>query len=109
GMSGGNDKGRYYASLGYQNAQGSPVNTWYKRLTFLLNGEYQIKDWLKSTSSFNFNNAKWYDVANTSEANYFARMLSAPPTQRQFNANGDLLLGLNSGDGNPLYNIVNIK
>src|SRR5690606_31182727 len=48
GMSGGNDKGRYYASLGYQNAQGSPVNTWYKRLTFLLNGEYQIKDWLKS-------------------------------------------------------------
>jgi TonB-linked SusC/RagA family outer membrane protein len=32
-------------------------------------------------------------------------MLSAPPTQREYNANGELLLGTNSGDGNPLYNI----
>jgi len=108
-MTGGNEKGKYYASIGYQDAQGNPANTWYKRLTVLLNGDYQIRDWLKSSTSFNFNNAKWYDVINTSEANYFGRMLSAPPTQREYNANGELLLGTNNGDGNPLYNIDKFK
>jgi hypothetical protein len=31
-------------------------------------------------------------------------MLSAPPTQREYNAKGQLLLGSNASDGNPLYN-----
>lgn len=109
GMSGGSEKGSYYASIGYQDAKGNPASTWYKRLTVLFNGDYQVKDWLKSSTSFNLNNAKWYDVNNTSEGNYFGRMLSAPPTQREYNANGELLLGTNSGDGNPLYNIDKFK
>lgn len=108
-MSGGSEKGTYYAGIGYQDAKGSPASTWYKRLTVLFNGDYQVKDWLKSSTSFNLNNAKWYDINNTSEANYFGRMLSAPPTQREYNANGELLLGTNSGDGNPLYNIDKFK
>lgn len=109
GMSGGSEKGSYYASIGYQDAQGNPASTWYKRLTVLFNGDYQVKDWLKSSTSFTLNNAKWYDINNTSEGNYFARMLSAPPTQREYNANGELLLGTNSGDGNPLYNFDKFK
>lgn len=109
GMSGGNDKGSYYASVGYQNAEGSPASSWYRRLTVLLNGDYQVKDWLKSSTSFSLNNARWYDINNTSEANYFGRMLSAPPTQREYNANGELLLGTNSSDGNPLYNLDKFK
>ena len=104
-MSGGSEKGSYYAGIGYQDAEGSPVSTWYKRLTVLFNGDYQVKDWLKSSTSFNFNNARWYDINNTSEGNYFGRMLSAPPTQREYNASGELLLGSNYSDGNPLYNI----
>lgn len=108
-LSGGNDKGNYYAALGYQYAEGLPVETWYQRINFTLNADYKIRKWLTSNSSFNFTNAKWYDITNTSEGNYFARMLSAPPTQREYNANGELLLGTNSGDGNPLYNIAKFQ
>ncbi|TNF44359.1 MAG: TonB-dependent receptor [Bacteroidetes bacterium] len=104
-LTGGNDRGNYYAGLGYQYAEGIPAETWYQRINFTLNADYKIRDWLTSYSSFNFTDAQWYDITNTSEGNYFARMLSAPPTQREYNANGDLLLGTNSGDGNPLYNI----
>lgn len=104
-FSGGNEKGNYYAGIGYQNAEGLPVKTWYQRVNFTLNADYNIRKWLTSYSTFNFTDSKWFDITNTSEGNYFARMLSAPPTQREYNANGELLLGTNSGDGNPLYNI----
>lgn len=104
-MSGGNSRGSYYAGLGYQYEQGLPAQTWYQRINFTFNGDYKIREWLTSSSSFAFNDARWYDAVNTGEANYFGRMLSAPPTQREYNANGDLLLGTNAGDGNPLFNI----
>lgn len=104
-FTGGNDRGNYYAGLGFMYDQGLPAKTWYQRITFTFNGDYKINDWLTSYSSFNFNDARWSDITNTGEGNYFARMLSAPPTQREYNANGELLLGTNSGDGNPLYNI----
>ncbi|MCE1198886.1 MAG: SusC/RagA family TonB-linked outer membrane protein [Marinilabiliales bacterium] len=102
---GGNDKGNYYVGLGYYNQQGLPVKTWYQRINFTFNGDYKIRDWLTSSSSFQFNDAKWYDQPQVGEANYFARMLSAPPTQREYNANGELLLGRGGGDGNPLVTI----
>lgn len=108
-MTGGNDKGSYYAGLGFNHSEGLPVKTWYQRLNFLFNGDYKIRTWLTSYSSFQFADARWYDITNNSESNYFARMLSAPPTQREYNANGELLLGTNSGDGNPLYNIDKFK
>jgi len=103
-MTGGNDKGNYYAGLGYYDEKGLPIDTWYKRLNFTFNADYSLRKWLTSSSSFQFNNAVWKDITNTSESNYFARMLSAPPTQREYNAAGELLLGTNSSDGNPLYN-----
>ena len=108
-MSGGNERGNYYAGLGYMYENGLPVDTWYQRFNFTFNGDYKIREWLTSYSSFNYSDAKWKDITNTSETNYFGRMLSAPPTQREYNANGELLLGTNSGDGNPLYNIDKFK
>ncbi|MEG0656384.1 MAG: hypothetical protein RR465_05120, partial [Mucinivorans sp.] len=36
-VSGGNDKGSYFASIGYYDEQGLPVNTYYNRLSFLFN------------------------------------------------------------------------
>lgn len=104
-LSGGNEKGNYYAGLGYYDEKGLPIDTWYKRLNFTFNADYKLRSWLTSTSSFLFNGASWKDITNTTEANYFARMLSAPPTQREYNAAGELLLGTNAGDGNPLYNV----
>lgn len=102
-MSGGNDRGGYYAGIGFQQEDGLPVNSWYQRLNFLFNGDYQIRDWIKSSSSLSFNNARW-DNGVYADGNYFGRMLSAPPTQREYNHEGELLLGTNFGDGNPLVN-----
>ena len=109
-MTGGNDKGNYYASIGSFDEQGLPINTFYKRLTFVFNGEYKIKPWLTSNSSINFADAKWRDATkpglNTAdtEANYLTRALGAPPTMRGTNATGDLLIGRDAADGNPLVN-----
>ncbi len=103
-MSGGNDKGRYYAGLGSYDEKGLPINTFYKRYTFVLNGEYKIKPWLTSYSSLNYADAKWRDITTNSEGNYLTRSLGAPPTMRGRNENGELLVGRDRGDGNPLVN-----
>ncbi|NGY36889.1 TonB-dependent receptor [Flavobacterium sp. XN-5] len=103
-MTGGNDKGNYYASIGSFDEEGLPVNTFYKRITFVFNGEYKIKPWLTSTSSLNFADAKWRDTQTNGEGNYLTRSLGAPPTMRGTNANGELLVGRDYTDGNPLVN-----
>lgn len=106
GMSGGNDRGRYYANIGYYDEGGLSLATFYKRLSLALNGEYKIKDWLKSESSVQFIKANWRDQSlQNGEANYWGRMLSAPPTMRGTNMNGELLLGRDASDGNPVINI----
>lgn len=62
---------------------------------------------LTSSSSFNFADAKWYGISPGSrgEVEYFNRMLSLPPTFRGYNADGEMLLGPNSSDGNQAFNI----
>ncbi|HRP33588.1 MAG TPA: SusC/RagA family TonB-linked outer membrane protein [Agriterribacter sp.] len=110
GMSGGNDRGAYFANLGYYDEGGLSLKTFYKRLSFTLNGDYKIKDWLKSESSLQFNKANWRDQSlQNGEANYWGRMLSAPPTMRGTNANGEFILGRDASDGNPIVNIDKYK
>ncbi len=104
-MSGGNDKGSYYAGLGYNYSEGLPVSSFYKRYSFVFNGDYKIKDWIQSISSFNFNRANWESMpaSQTSEYNYFGRILSMPPTVRYVDENGNMMMGNSWGDGNQLY------
>ncbi|HRP58134.1 TonB-dependent receptor plug domain-containing protein, partial [Agriterribacter sp.] len=110
GMSGGNDRGAYFANLGYYDEGGLSLKTFYRRLTFTLNGDYKIKDWLKSESSLQFNKANWRDQSlQNGEGNYWGRMLSAPPTMRGTNADGEFILGRDASDGNPLVNIDKYK
>ena len=110
GMSGGNDRGAYFANIGYYDEGGLSLKTFYKRLTFTLNGDYKIKEWLKSESSLQFNKANWRDQSlQNDEASYCGRMLSAPPTMRGTNANGELILGRDANDGNPIINIDKYK
>ena len=110
GMNGGNEKGGYYANLGYYNEDGLSIGTFYRRLTFTLNGDYKIKSWLKSESSLSFARANWRDqTLQNGEANYWGRMLSAPPTMRGTNATGELILGRDASDGNPIVNIDKYK
>ena len=104
GMSGGNDKGTYYANLGMYNEDGIAKSSFYRRLNFVINGDYKIKSWLKSESSVAFAKANFRDQAQTSDGNYWGRILMAAPTMRGVNENGDVLLGRNAGDGNPTIN-----
>lgn len=53
-FSGGNDRGKYYASLGYYDADGTLYGLSYKRYNFALTGEYKINDWLTSNSVFTY-------------------------------------------------------
>ncbi len=110
-VSGGNDKGAYYAGLGYNYSKGSAVGNWYKRFTFVFNADYKLKSWLHSSSSFSFADATWYGLSPGSrgEVEYFSRMLSLPSTFRGRNADGEMLLGPNSGDGNQMYNLNKFK
>ena len=104
GMSGGNDRGTYFANLGMYNEDGIAKSSFYRRLNFVINGDYKIKSWLKSESSVAFAKANFRDQAQTSDASYWGRILMAAPTMRGVNENGDVLLGRNSGDGNPTIN-----
>ena len=106
GFTGGNDRGKYFANLGYYDEGGLSLETFYRRLNFAFNGDYKIKDWLTSESGVQFAMAKWKNESlQNGETNYWARMLSAPPTMRGTNANGELLLGRDNSDGNPAYNV----
>ncbi|MFX1703962.1 SusC/RagA family TonB-linked outer membrane protein [Chitinophaga sp. CC14] len=104
-MTGGNEKGAYYANLGYYNEDGIARKSFYKRLNFTLNGDYKIRTWLKSESNVSFSRANSRDQAQTSDVNYWGRLLMAAPTMRGNNSNGEPLLGRNAGDGNPAVNM----
>ncbi len=93
--SGGNDRGRYYASLGYYDESGFPVISYYKRLSFVTNGSYKITPWLESTSSLNFSRSDSRQVSDYiggGEANFFGIMFSAPPTMRHYNPDGEEII-----------------
>lgn len=98
-LSGGNDKGNYYAGLGYNHTDGLPLNNYYRRISAMFNGEYKIREWLTSFTNFSLVNSKYNGLPNGRESDarqediYFTSMLSAPPTMRGYNANGELLLG----------------
>lgn len=105
-MSGGNDKGHYYASFGYNKIEGMPINMYNERYNVLFNGDYMIAPWLKSISSFSYNRGNWTPMpyGQQGEANYFGRIMSMPPTARFEDEEGNMLLGANAGDGNQSYN-----
>ncbi len=110
GMSGGNDRGKYYANIGLYNEDGLSLATFYRRLNLSLNADYKINDWLKTESGLQFSKSNWRDQSlQNGENNYWGRMLSAPPTMRGTNAHGKLLLGRDASDGNPAVNIDKFK
>lgn len=105
-MSGGNDKGHYYASLGYNKIEGMPIKMYNERYNVLFNGDYMVTPWLKSISNFSYSRGNWMPMpyGQSGEANYFGRIMSLSPTARFEDEEGNMLLGPNSGDGNQSYN-----
>ncbi len=106
-FSGGGEKGTYYSNIGIYDEDGLSLNTFYRRYNFATNADYKIKDWIKSESRVNYSRSNWRDQSLTNgEANYWGRMLSAPPTLRSKSPiTGDWILGRDQNDGNPLVNI----
>jgi TonB-linked SusC/RagA family outer membrane protein len=106
-FSGGNDKAKYFSSVGIYDEDGLSLNTFYRRYNFALNTEYKLKDWITAESRVNWTRANWRDqTLFNGEANYWGRMLSAPPTLRSRSPiTGDWILGRDASDGNPLVNV----
>jgi TonB-linked SusC/RagA family outer membrane protein len=102
-ISGGNEKGHYYTGIGYNHSEGHPLETFYKRVNGIFNGDYKIKPWFTSYSNINFSTANYKNgLGLTDQSNLFFRYLTAPPTLRGNNSNGEPLVGRGGGDGNPL-------
>ncbi len=98
---GGNDRGKYYASLGYYDADGAFTSIFYKRYNFALTGGYKISNWLEANSTFNFTRANWNSESNNMNAEWlFARGMSTPPTLRLLDEDNQPLFGA----GNPSIN-----
>lgn len=72
----GNDRGNYYLSLSYLDNNGiikGNADT-YKRLTATVNGEYEIKPWLKVGST---NQIEKYDTRTVAEADEYGSLLAS--------------------------------
>ena len=105
---GGNDRGNYYASMGFYNADGLLKHTYYSRYNFAMTGEYRLTNWLTSNSSFTFVRSNWMND-NPMQGNGTAYMMNRgrfwqnlrleteDGTQLYGNANGPVNVNLNVG------------
>ncbi len=98
---GGNDRGKYYASLGYYDADGVIKSTFYKRYNFAFTGEYKIADWLTSNSVFNYIRANWLNEHPQLTTEYFMNRGYMYKFVRYQDEEGNQLYG----SGNPTINV----
>ena len=100
----GNEQGNYYLSLSYLDNDGivkGDADT-YKRLTATVNGEYQIKPWLKVGST---NQLEKYDMRTVAEGNEYGSLLASvllmdpltPDVYAPNNLPMNMLTALNNG------------
>lgn len=104
-IAGGNDRGKYYVGLGYNNSEALPVTSYYKRYNFVLNASYKVTPWLESTSSVNYNRANWKSMPGSmgNVGQYFGRIMGVPSVARYEDEEGNLLLGPDASYGNQMY------
>ncbi|KIC94501.1 TonB-dependent receptor [Flavihumibacter solisilvae] len=103
-VSGGNEKGKYFASFDYYKEDGVIVGSSYKRYSGTLNGSYKIKPNIELSTGVILSTSSRLGV-NGSEVNTLYRSMAIWPT---FNPWLDAAKtqpnpGLSSSDGNPLY------
>ncbi|WP_290379246.1 SusC/RagA family TonB-linked outer membrane protein [Paramuribaculum intestinale] len=100
-FSGGNDRGSYYASLGYYDAQGVVKTTYYKRYNFAFTGSYKLNDWLTANSVFNYTRANWLNDNPQLSTVYFMNRGFGYKFVRYRDEEGNELFGT----GNPTMNV----
>ncbi|HWI90774.1 MAG TPA: SusC/RagA family TonB-linked outer membrane protein [Flavisolibacter sp.] len=103
-FSGGNDRGRYFASFDSYKEDGVIVGSDYKRYSFVLNGSYKVKPNVEITSGTNLSTSSRLGV-NGSEINNMYRNLAIWPTFNPWldSAKTKPNPGNGTNDGNPLY------
>jgi TonB-linked SusC/RagA family outer membrane protein len=100
-VSGGNDKGKYYASIGYYDAEGAIKETFYKRYNFAFTGSYKLNSWLETNSIFNYTRANWLNDDPVLSTTYFFNRGIGYKFVRYRDEDGNDLYGT----GNPTYNV----
>ncbi|MBS1503455.1 MAG: SusC/RagA family TonB-linked outer membrane protein, partial [Bacteroidetes bacterium] len=103
--SGGNEKGKYFASLDYYNEPGTIIGSNYDRYSGNFNGSYKVKPNVEVSSGISLSTSSQLGTVNGSDINTMYRTLSLWPT---FNPWLDAAKtqpnpGNGISDGNPLY------
>jgi TonB-linked SusC/RagA family outer membrane protein len=103
-MSGGNDKGKYYASFNYYSEDGVVIGSSYKRFATDLNGSYKIKPNVEVSSAVNMSTSAQYGTIAL-ESNTFYRSLALWPTFNPWLDSAKTIPnpGNSVSDGNPKY------
>ncbi len=103
-MSGGNDKGKYYASFNYYNEDGVVIGSSYKRFAADLNGSYKVKPNVEVSSAVNMSTSAQYGTI-TAESSTFYRSLAMWPTFNPWIDSAKTVPnpGNSVSDGNPVY------
>ncbi len=101
-FTGGNDKGKYAASLNYYTEDGLIIGTKYERISGTFNGSYKIKKNLEISSGATFSDSKQPAFL---AGDIFFRTQSMQPTFKAFDTDGNPSAGSNMSYGNPLYYI----
>lgn len=98
-FSGGNDRGNYYASIGYYDADGAITGAYYKRYNFSFSGGYKISSWLEANSVLNYNRADYNNTVNGGQGigTIFGRIAALPHTIRFQDEEGNQLFSLANG------------
>lgn len=102
---GGNDKGKYFASLDYYNEDGVIVGTNYKRYSGNFSGSYKVKPNLELSTGTTLSTSSQIGVVGNSEVNSLYRTSSLWPTFNPW-LDADKTQpnpGNSVTDGNPLY------
>lgn len=103
-VTGGNEKGKYFASFNYYDEEGIIVGSDYKRLTANLNGSYRIKPNLELSSGATFSTSTQLG-AIAGDVNTMYRNLAIWPTFNPWLDEAKTIANPGTGisDGNPLY------
>ena len=107
--SGGSERAIYNISLGYLDAEGTALNSDYKRLSYNMNGLLKVSNNFSVTGRMLYtdvNNNQVYGDPNaiwTPMINTFVRSAALPSTAKLTFEDGSMAPGLNSSLGNPLY------
>jgi len=110
-VNGGNDKGSFYASLGYLNDEGIIVNSGYERISARVKADYQAKKWLKLGANVQYVHSNQEQALNLASNNtnagnimYFTAQIAPiyPAYIRTIDGNGNISI-MTDQYGNQAY------